>query len=152
MSAVINTPRALKKATKIDEATWELHRSIITRLYVEKKLEGEDGLIDTMAKKYGFTARYVAQRCSLCRALTLSSKSQYEGRFREWNLRKNLKRKDWKSIIERVHKRARIGKESEVRFNGAVLSNEKVARETLRYGWMRDGGIEVSEGISATSS
>jgi hypothetical protein len=62
MSAVINTPRALKKATKIDEATWELHRSTITRLYVEKKLEGEDGLIDTMKKKYEFTARYVALR------------------------------------------------------------------------------------------
>jgi hypothetical protein len=62
MSAVINTPRALKKATKIDEATWELHRSTITQLYVEKKLEGEDGVIDAMTKNYGFTARYVAQR------------------------------------------------------------------------------------------
>jgi hypothetical protein len=150
MPAVINTPRALKKATKIDEATWELHRSTITRLYVEKRLEGEDGLIDTMTKKYEFTARYVAQQCSLCRALTLSSKSQYEGRFREWNLRKNLKRKDWQSVIKHVHKRARIGKESEVRFNGAVLSNEKVAREALRYGWTRDSQINASEGIYAT--
>jgi hypothetical protein len=150
MSAVINTPRASKKATKIDEATWKLHRSTITQLYVEKKLEGEDGLIDTMEKKHGFTARYVAQRSSLCRALTLSSKSQYEGRFREWNLRKNLKRKDWQSVIEHVHKRARTGKESEVRFNGAVLPNEKVAREALRYGWTRDSQIEASEGIYAT--
>jgi hypothetical protein len=150
MSAIINSPRALKKATKIDEATWELHRSTITRLYVEKKLEGEDGLIDTMTKKHGFTARYVAQQCSLCRSLTLSSKSQYEARFREWNLRKNLKRKDWQSVIEQVHKRARIGKESEVRLNGAVLSNERVAREALRYGSTRDCHIEASEGIYAT--
>jgi hypothetical protein len=82
--------------------------------------------------------------------LTFSSKSQYEGRFREWNLRKNLKRKDWQGIIEHVHKRARIGKESEVRLNGAVLTNERVAREALRYGWTRDCQIEVSEGICAT--
>jgi hypothetical protein len=150
MSAIINSPRALKKATKIDEATWELHRSTITRLYVEKKLEDEDGLIDTMTKKHGFTARYVAQQCSLCRSLTLSSKSQYEARFREWNLRKNLKRKDWQSVIEQVHKRARIGKESEVWLNGAVLSNERVAREALRYGSTRDCHIEASEGIYAT--
>jgi hypothetical protein len=128
MSAIINTPRALKKATKIDEATWELHRSAITRLYVEKKLEGEDGLIDTMTKKYEFTA----------------SKSQYEGRFREWNLRKNLKRKDWQTVIEYVHKRARIGKESEVRLNGVILTNERVAREGLRYGWTRDCQIEIT--------
>jgi hypothetical protein len=150
MPAVINTPRALKKATKIDEATWELHRSAITRLYVEKKLEGEDGLIDTMTKKYEFTARCVAQQSQLYKALILSSKSQYEGRFREWNLRKNLKRKDWQTVIEYVHKRARIGKESEVRLNGVILTNERVAREGLRYGWTRDCQIEVSEGICAT--
>jgi ankyrin repeat protein len=82
--------------------------------------------------------------------LTLSSKSQYEGRFREWNLRKNLKRKDWQRVIEDVNKRARIGKESEVRLNGAILNNERVAREGLRYGWTRDSQIEVSEGIYAT--
>jgi ankyrin repeat protein len=82
--------------------------------------------------------------------LTFSSKSQYERRFRAWNLRKNLKRKDWQGVIEYVHKRAKIGKESEVRFNRAVLTYEKVVREALRYGWTRDCQIEASEGIDAT--
>jgi hypothetical protein len=82
--------------------------------------------------------------------LTFSSKSQYERRFREWNLRKNLKRKDWQRVIEHVHKRARIGKESEVRLNGAILTNERIARESLRCGWTRDCQFEISEGIYAT--
>jgi hypothetical protein len=82
--------------------------------------------------------------------LTFSSKSQYERRFRAWNLRKNLKRKDWQGVIEYVHKRAKIGKESEVRFNRAVVTNEKVAREALRYGWTRDCQSEASEGIGTT--
>jgi ankyrin repeat protein len=150
MSALINTSGIQKKARKIDEATWELHRCTIMRLYMEKELEGENGLINLMTKNCKFTARYVAKRLRPYRTLSLSSKSQYESRFRRWGLRKNLKRKDWRGVIEHIKKREKEGKHSEIRLNGALIPKERISRECSRYGWTRDSQIETPEGNQGT--
>ncbi|KAF2678237.1 ankyrin [Lentithecium fluviatile CBS 122367] len=111
-----STPRA----RKIDEATWERHRSTIERLYVteDKQLEGKDGVIVIMTKGHAFTA----------------SKSQYETRFKVWKIRKNVKRNEWPPILKKVRKRKRLGKDSEVTLNGTVISKERIEREISRYG------------------
>ena len=50
---------AQRRAGKIPEDIWERHRGEIQRLYIKekRKLEGEEGVVDTMARLHDFIAR-----------------------------------------------------------------------------------------------
>ncbi|RYC59986.1 hypothetical protein CHU98_g6226 [Xylaria longipes] len=59
------------------------------------------------------------------------SKSWYEKQLHDRGLRKNMSEEDWKFAIRQINKRK--GKQSEVLWLGAPLSDEKVKRGTQRY-------------------
>ena len=63
-------------------------------------------------------------------------KSQYEGQFKIWGIRKYRKKDDWKSIGRNIAERKRAGKESNVYFNGDMILNSKVQKETRRHGFV----------------
>jgi len=48
-----------QRRTRIPEEEWERHKATIQELFLEKNgtLTSEDGLISTMEKKHGFSAR-----------------------------------------------------------------------------------------------
>ncbi|KAF2134192.1 ankyrin [Dothidotthia symphoricarpi CBS 119687] len=117
------------RATKISEQIWDSHRSTLERLYVQEGKELQY-VIDFMQNQERF----------------LASKSQYEYQFRKWKFRKNLKRKDWPVVIGIVEKRRRLGKDSEILFNGIVLSDERIERETARYGSALKTSNQLPEG------
>jgi hypothetical protein len=55
------------KSDRIDEALWSHHRPAIERLYIkeDRKLEKHNGVIECMARNYGFVARYVCFRSTI---------------------------------------------------------------------------------------
>lgn len=105
-------------ADRIANATWEQHRETINRLFIlqNRKLEGPEGVIQVMSKVHGFRA----------------TKPQYEARLRSWNIRKKITDREWIVILLHVHARAQHGKKTLVIFNGALLNEERVAREINR--------------------
>lgn len=66
--------------------------------------------------------------------LIVSSKSQYEHRFKIWGLRKNLKRKERDVVLDAVEKRTRLGQVSQLTLNGAAIDGKRIARELTRRG------------------
>ncbi|KAF2792453.1 hypothetical protein K505DRAFT_246622 [Melanomma pulvis-pyrius CBS 109.77] len=105
-------------APRIAHSLWEHHRSTIERLFMveERTLEGKDGVIDTMKRDHDFWA----------------SKSQYESRLKKWGMRKKITEKEWRAILLRVQRRANEGRQTEIVFNGMVLSEQRITRELAR--------------------
>ncbi|KAF2240405.1 hypothetical protein BU26DRAFT_572788 [Trematosphaeria pertusa] len=52
---------------RIPDEEWESHKLRIKRLFLEKTLEGDDGLISTMEKECGFSARQITSTFFLAR-------------------------------------------------------------------------------------
>ncbi|KAH7047421.1 hypothetical protein B0J12DRAFT_121308 [Macrophomina phaseolina] len=74
-----------------------------------------------------------------------ATKSQYEGQFRKWNIRKNLRKghgeQHWKLIKWKIEKRRKQDKETDVYMDGALLQSKKVKKEISRY------SISTMEGL-----
>jgi hypothetical protein len=68
--------------------------------------------------------------------LNLRSKAQYELHFKKWEFRKNRTKDDWKIVAQKIRKRKREQKESEVYIDGNLIESKKVRKETSRYGFM----------------
>jgi hypothetical protein len=73
---------------------------------------------------------------SLRTTLNLRSKAQYELHFKKWEFRKNRTKDDWKIVAQKLRKRKREHKESEVYIDGNLIKSKKVRKETSRYGSM----------------
>ncbi|XP_014561339.1 hypothetical protein COCVIDRAFT_56497, partial [Bipolaris victoriae FI3] len=105
-------------ADRIDNATWDQHRETIHRLFIlqNRKLEGPEGVMHVMSKVHGFSA----------------TEAQYENHFKLWNIRKKVTDREWSVVLSHVHVRAQHGEKTDVIFNGALLDEERVAREINR--------------------
>jgi hypothetical protein len=66
----------------------------------------------------------------------LRSKAQYELHFKKWGFRKNRTKDDWKIVAQKVGKRKREHKESEVYIDGNLIHSKKVKKAISRYGSM----------------
>ncbi|KAI1653139.1 hypothetical protein F4813DRAFT_282235 [Daldinia decipiens] len=97
---------------RITDREWEDHKLRICELYIDlgRKLEGNDGVIETMAKE-GFTATV----------------PQYEHRFRKWRVRKNIKRAEWERIINETRQGG------EITHIDRTISRPQLQRARRRY-------------------
>ena len=66
----------------------------------------------------------------------MRSKAQYELHFKKWEFRKNRTKDDWKIVAQKLRKRKREHKESEVYIDGNLIESKKVRKETSRCGSM----------------
>ncbi|KAH6616454.1 hypothetical protein C7974DRAFT_342582, partial [Boeremia exigua] len=107
------------RAPSTNKSSWGRHQSTIERLYVEERrsIDGPEGVMSYMERNYGFHA----------------NKSQYEYRISKWGKRKNIKKQQWCTVARILAQRSAEGKETEVRFQGNLISPERVARELARY-------------------
>jgi hypothetical protein len=67
----------------------------------------------------------------------LRSKAQYELHFKKWGFRKNRTKDEWRAVDQKIEKRKREHKESEVYIDGILIESKKVKKSTLRYGSTR---------------
>ncbi|KAI0444156.1 ankyrin repeat-containing domain protein [Xylaria telfairii] len=108
---------------------WEYHKDTITCLYLLEKLSLQD-LSHRMKERYSFDKK----------------KHQYEYQLKQWGMKKNIQRDDWRYISHRVQKRKKAGKQSMVTVLGMPLPPEKVHKEVKRYTTIptaRDFGIDA---------
>ncbi|KAH8887999.1 hypothetical protein GQ53DRAFT_265227 [Thozetella sp. PMI_491] len=101
---------------RLTDLDWARHEAKITKLYWEEDRTRGD-VMDIMAREENFHA----------------SKSQYETRFKKWRITKYHKSKHWSLIGHRLGQRRDFGKQSEVLFDGRVVPNAMVQRETRRH-------------------
>jgi hypothetical protein len=64
--------------------------------------------------------------------LTAISKPQYENQLKEWGIRVNLKKSEWRSLLHVLSKLPDFGKNYEVQFNGRIITEKRIAQERLR--------------------
>jgi translation initiation factor 6 (eIF-6) len=58
--------------------------------------------------------------------------NQYDRKFKDWGVRKNLKSKEWRVIKYRVDKSKRAGKQCAVFVGGMLVPSEKLEKEIRR--------------------
>ena len=103
---------------EIADQGWEDHKNIIKYLYIDldKKLQGTDGVIETLVAEHGFSA----------------SKSQYETRFKKWGFRKNRDRQQWRDILERAGQ-ATKRKAEDVYDGNELITASQIRKVKSRY-------------------
>jgi hypothetical protein len=73
--------------------------------------------------------------------------------MRVWNIRKNLKQHEWRSVLHRLDKLvARHQRKIRVRFLGEVVSEEKIKRSRDRYCVQSYSSTTTESRIEVTSS
>ncbi|KAF2265408.1 hypothetical protein CC78DRAFT_579384 [Lojkania enalia] len=115
---------------------WESHKRTIHRLYIEedRKLDGEDGLINVMERVYHFEA----------------SKSQFELQLKRWQFKKYSTKRQWQTVSKILDERSAKGKSSDVFIHGVPLSRHKVRKEIARHRRNRtfdEDSIELLENL-----
>lgn len=65
-----------------------------------------------------------------------SRKGQYENRFKAWGFRKNRKRADYQIISQKIDKRKRAGKESNIYKDEQLMDVKRLRKEISRQGHM----------------
>ncbi|KEY74580.1 hypothetical protein S7711_05012 [Stachybotrys chartarum IBT 7711] len=101
---------------------WETWKNAIHTLYIveDRRLEGEQGVIEEMARRHNFQA----------------SKSQYEGHLKRWRFSKKKTKEMWQVISGKVRKRKENHKSSNVYLNGLLVPAKKLSKEISRQGFM----------------
>ncbi|KFA51399.1 hypothetical protein S40293_03259 [Stachybotrys chartarum IBT 40293] len=101
---------------------WETWKNAIHTLYIveDRRLEGEQGVIEEMARRHNFQA----------------SKSQYEGHLKRWRFSKKKTKEMWQVISGKVRKRRENHKSSNVYLNGLLVPAKKLSKEISRQGFM----------------
>ncbi|KAK2768684.1 hypothetical protein FQN54_000540 [Arachnomyces sp. PD_36] len=95
---------------------WEAHRDELRDLYLTLNMSTGE-IVKFMNREHNFQA----------------TEHEYEIRFREWNLRKNLNREERKFVYHRVTKRTQMGKKSLVKLRGREpFSEAKLKKEMSR--------------------
>ncbi|KAH8700922.1 hypothetical protein BGW36DRAFT_447798 [Talaromyces proteolyticus] len=97
---------------------WNTHKETLKKLFLEDGMTIQE-VIGVMKEKHNFHA----------------SKAQYERTFRKWGFRKRLDNPEatWKFIADRIERRNRQGKKSEVCIGREKISVSKVKKEISRY-------------------
>ncbi|KAF4633915.1 hypothetical protein G7Y89_g4202 [Cudoniella acicularis] len=108
---------SLSTTTNTENTDWDQFKNTLRTLYLEQNLSLLE-VRNKMAKTYQL----------------YRSKAQYELQFKKWNFRKNQTAEEWKILAHKIVKRKREQKDSEVSFNGKLISPKKLRKETLRYG------------------
>ncbi|CAH0059704.1 unnamed protein product [Clonostachys solani] len=119
---------------KIRPEVWERHKRTILALWLNEKLPlkgtGENGrnLMQVMQEEHDFRA----------------TASQYETKIRLWGAAKNLKKRDWETILPLYNELERQGHAPRVRVGEHIFTESKVKRarrEYLRAGLVTNGDI-----------
>ncbi|MCJ1280611.1 hypothetical protein MMC21_008440 [Puttea exsequens] len=100
-----------------NDSVWETFRDTIRTLYLVEGHSLEE-VISEMTTKYLFTA----------------SKTQFELHFKKWDFRKNLTKDEWITLTDKIKKRKRDDKESEVCVYQLPMDPKKVKKAISRYG------------------
>ncbi|KAH8591385.1 ankyrin repeat-containing domain protein [Bisporella sp. PMI_857] len=95
---------------------WERVETVIRTLYLEQDLSLPK-LMKEMEEKYDFKA----------------TKYQYESQFKKWDIRKYRTAQEWRIVSQKVTKRKREQKETEVILNGISINSKKLRKEILRH-------------------
>ncbi|KAK4165959.1 ankyrin repeat-containing domain protein [Cladorrhinum sp. PSN259] len=94
---------------------WEAHKAAIRRFY----------LVDGKSQK---------QLLEAVQGLGLSvTKAQLEYRLKLWKFKRNIDKETWPYIDNRINKRARLGKPSEVIYGGRRVKPSTIEKETKRH-------------------
>ncbi|KAL9119339.1 MAG: hypothetical protein Q9187_004109 [Circinaria calcarea] len=97
---------------RIDPRIWEQKRDIIERLYQDNSLSDT---IQIMKAEHGFHA----------------SEKAYKGKFKEWNVAKNLKYQQAVWMVAKAHRReVREGKKTTFQLRGVDVPTSKIERLT----------------------
>ncbi|KAL0263111.1 hypothetical protein SLS55_002087 [Diplodia seriata] len=99
------------------EELWLSHKETIRDLYLVKDMTRQD-VMSKMEEFYGFKA----------------SAGQYERKFKKWGFRKNLTLSEWQLVSQRIDKRKRDGKETNLRIDGIPVPPKKLNRAMQRHG------------------
>lgn len=119
---------------KAIQENWDGYKAVIQKLYLTEDKPLKD-VMAFMKDEYSFHATY-AQFQSLyegCALIVSYSRAQYERQFKKWKFRKNLSDRDWTVIHDRVEKRKRDLKESDVYIDDILVSTKKVKKEVSRH-------------------
>ncbi|KAH7126608.1 hypothetical protein B0J11DRAFT_526008 [Dendryphion nanum] len=125
-----------KMAPRIPDAVWEQQRKTIERLFLheDKQLGGQNGVILVMSRDFNFTA----------------TKSQYENQFRKWRVRKNITRKEWRTIFREFSQRPTHSQQTNIVFKGVIISKDRIEREQKRYQSNDAGFFEDATAMAAS--
>lgn len=134
-NAPTSTTMSRSLARRIPDDVWNFHKITIWELYIveDRKLDGYDGVMDVMTRRYGFSPTYVftwTQRTQS--SLPEHSKSQYENKIAFWNMRKKITDREWNAILPRVQQRADRGRQTHLVFNGVRVDQKRIERELDR--------------------
>ncbi|RFU25811.1 hypothetical protein B7463_g10515, partial [Scytalidium lignicola] len=101
--------------SRIPDSDWQRHRDSIEKLYsIENETLAE--VMEVMESK-GFHA----------------TKAQYVRKLRQLGIEKNSTNESWKYIAQKLNKRKRDGKDSEIYINGKLIPRKKINKEVSRY-------------------
>ncbi|KFA79216.1 hypothetical protein S40288_02350 [Stachybotrys chartarum IBT 40288] len=101
---------------------WETWKNAIQTLYIveNRHLEGEQGVIEEMARRHNFQA----------------SKNQYERHLKRWGFSKKKTKEMWQVISGKVRKRKQNHKKTNVYLDGILVPAKKLSKEMSRQGFM----------------
>ncbi|KAF9869838.1 hypothetical protein CkaCkLH20_12637 [Colletotrichum karsti] len=100
----------------INDREWEKLRHVIRQLYLQEDRTLKDVLV-ILGTLHNFHP----------------SKSQLEGKLKQWHMTKNMTPMEWKYLAKRIQKRRNQGKESSVYLSGMSLRPTRIERSTSRY-------------------
>ncbi|KAH5063199.1 hypothetical protein HBH96_061220 [Parastagonospora nodorum] len=123
-------PKPRKKAPTLRDADWEPHRVLITELYTSGKTLKD--VIVIVKAETGFHAE----------------DRQYKSRISKWNLDKNTKTKEMKSIVKKRQKR-KIIEDGKAELVFSVRGNEVDSAKIDR--WVREHNVDEDELYSPSS-
>ncbi|KAF4952040.1 hypothetical protein FGADI_7040 [Fusarium gaditjirri] len=116
----------MSRASKIPEASWESHKSIIRTLYIDEDNSPEK-VTEVLRDKYGFTA----------------SRHQIIRRLAKWKFKKYTTKEEWVYTSSQIQRRKdQDGKETEIVLNGKAISEKKLNKAIRRYVGPWDFGPE----------
>ncbi|KAH8641828.1 hypothetical protein IG631_04769 [Alternaria alternata] len=138
-NAPTSTAMSRSLARRIPDDVWNFHKATIRELYIveDRKLDGYDGVMDIMTKRYDFSP-----------TLAVHSKSQYEKKIALWNMRKKITDRERNAILPRVQQRADRGRQTHLVFNGVRVDEKRIGRELDRRrsnSSMRDSFLQATE-------
>ncbi len=120
MSNRVSKPSNTDRGRKKTEKDWNDQYYRILHLWLKDGGEGRrlDEIVEIMKKKHGFRA----------------TATQYHNRLvKKWNVRKRIKKDEWRKLFWNEKDRRQAGQSCEVLFYGRPLLPETKAREWYRY-------------------
>ncbi|KAI2470719.1 ankyrin repeat-containing domain protein [Annulohypoxylon bovei var. microspora] len=124
-------------ARHISQEEWNTHEREIRDLYHKLPLlndKGEPCVVQVMEDQHEFSA----------------SAAQYETKFREWGLTKNLKKREWEQLISQYDELREQEIEARIMIWGSVVGERKLKRARRLYASQPHNGIFEGNAIPPT--